>query len=100
MKELIFLKELILKPKKCMVCHYWYFKDIGYKYERHVCNKRHDLLMVVYDLKNFIISNIKCVDYRCCIFNISKNDAINLLNNSWLDNETVSQQILVQIKQS
>ena len=46
--------------------------------------------MVVYDLKDFIILNIKYVDYRCWMFNMSKNDAINLLNNSWLDNETVS----------
>ena len=24
--------------KKCKICHYWYFKDIGYKYEPHLCN--------------------------------------------------------------
>ena len=35
------------KSRQCMICHYWYFKDI--------CNKCHDLLMVVYDLKNFMI---------------------------------------------
>ena len=40
-----------------MICHYWYFKDIGYKYEPHVCNKCHDLQMAVYDLKNFLISS-------------------------------------------
>ena len=45
--------------------------------------------MVVYDLKNFMILNIKGVDYRCYVFNMSKNDAINLLNNSWLDNKGV-----------
>ena len=43
------------KSKQCMICQYWYFKDIGYKYETHVCNKCNDLLMVVYDLKNFMI---------------------------------------------
>ena len=46
--------------------------------------------MVADDPKNFIILNIKCVDYRCCMFNMSKNDAINLLKHSWLYNETVS----------
>ena len=100
MKELIFLKELILisegidfdksvKSKDCMICHYWYFNDIGYKYEPHVCNKCPDLLMVVYDLKNFMILNIKGVDYRCYVFNMSRSDAINLLNNPWLDNKGV-----------
>ena len=77
------------KSKECMICHYWYFKDIGYKYELHVCNKCHDLLMVVYDLKNFIILNIQAVDYSCYLFNTSKNDAITVLNNSVLDNKGV-----------
>ena len=63
----------INKSDKSMICHYWYFKDIGYKYEPHVCNKCHDLLMVVYDLKSFMILNIKGVDYRCYVFNMSKN---------------------------
>ena len=72
MKELIFLKELTLisqmnQKKECMICHYWYFKEIDYKYEPHICNKCHDLLMVVYDLKNFMILNIKGVDYRCYV---------------------------------
>ena len=30
------------KSKECMIFHYWYFKDIGYKYEPHVCNKCHN----------------------------------------------------------
>ena len=25
--------------KECMLCHYWYFKDVGFKFEPHVCNK-------------------------------------------------------------
>ena len=45
--------------------------------------------MVVYDLKNFTMLNIKGVDYRFYVFNMSISDAINLLNNSWLDNKGV-----------
>ena len=72
----------LVKSKECMICHYWYFKDIGYKYDPYVCNECHDLLMIVYDLNDFMISNIKVLDYRCYVFNMSKNDAIKLLNNS------------------
>ena len=68
------------KSKECTIYHYCYFKDIDYKYEPHVCNKCHHLLMVVYDLKDFMILNIKCVDYRCYVFNMSRSDAITLLN--------------------
>ena len=77
------------KSKECMICHYWSFKDSGYKYEPHVCNGCHGLSMVVYDLKDFMILNIKGVDYRYYVFDMSKSDATNLLNNSWLDNKGV-----------
>ena len=52
------------KSKECMICHYWYFKDIGYKCEPYICNGCHDLSMAVYDLKDFMTLNIKDVDYR------------------------------------
>ena len=35
------------KSKECMICHYWYFKDIGYKFEPCVCDRCHDLAMMV-----------------------------------------------------
>ena len=27
---------------ECMLCHYWYFKDVGFKLEKHVCNGCHE----------------------------------------------------------
>ena len=42
-----------------MLCHYWYFKDVGFKFEPHVCNKYHDVLMTAYELKNIAILNAK-----------------------------------------
>ena len=29
--------------KECMVCHYWYFKNIAHKSESNVCNKCHTM---------------------------------------------------------
>ena len=43
--------------KECELCHYWYFKDIGFKFEEHVCNRCHDLLTMTYSLEN---KDIKC----------------------------------------
>ena len=77
------------KSKECIICHYWYFKDIDYKYELHACNKYHNLLIVFYDPKNFMILTIKGVDYRSDVFNMRTNDEINLLNNSVLDNKVL-----------
>ena len=45
--------------------------------------------MMVYDLNDFMILNIKVIDYRCYMFNMSKNDAIILLNTSVLDSKGV-----------
>ena len=53
--------------KECMLCHYWYFKDIVFKFEPHVCNKCHVELMTAYELKNIAILNVKCVDFRCIL---------------------------------
>ena len=77
------------KSKQYMICHYWHFLDIGYEYEQYVFNVCHDLSMMVYDLDNFIILNIKAGDYKCCLCKMSKNDAIKLLNNSALDNKDI-----------
>ena len=72
-----------------MICNYWYFKYIGYKYETHVCNGCHDLSMMVFDPNDLMILNIKGINYRCYVFNMSKNNTIKLLNNSVLDNKGV-----------
>ena len=72
-----------------MICHYWYFKDIGYKYEPYVCNGCHYLSVMAYELKNIAIQNVKGVDNRCALWNMTKSDAVNLLNNSVLDNKGV-----------
>ena len=51
----------------CVICHYWYFKDIAFKYQPYVCNGCHDFSMIVQKLDNFVILKVKCVDYRCCV---------------------------------
>ena len=68
--------------KESEFCHYWFFKDIGFKFEEHVCNKCHDLLTIVYYLKNIAILNVKGATFRCILMGISKNKGLKRLNNS------------------
>ena len=70
--------------KECMLCHYWYFKDVGFKFEPHVSNKYHDVLMTAYEIKNIAILNEKGVDFRCILWGISRDEAVIRLNNSVL----------------
>ena len=72
-----------------MICHYWYFKDIGLKYQPYVCKGYHDFSMIVQNLDDFFILRVKSVDCRCCVINMSKKGAISLLNNPVLDNKGV-----------
>ena len=46
------------KSKECMICHYWYFKDIGYKFEPHVCNKCHELKNIALLNKKVLITGV------------------------------------------
>ena len=73
--------------KECMLCHYWHFKDVGFKFESHVCNKYHHVLMIAYELKNIAILNVKGADFRCILWGISRDDAVNRVNNSVLENK-------------
>ena len=75
--------------KECMLCHYWYFKDVGFKFEPHVCNKCHDVSMTAYELKNIAILNTKGADFRCVLWGISRGEAVNRLNNSVLEDKGV-----------
>ena len=68
--------------KECDVCHYWYFLNHSFKFQPNVCNRCHNLLMMSINLSDIAIIKIKSSDY-CCIINlISKNDAINSLQNA------------------
>ena len=78
------------KSVECMICHYWYFKYTGFKYQPYFCNGCHDFSMIVQKLDDFVILKVKGVGYRCYVVNMNKNDAVSLLNNSVLDNTGVS----------
>ena len=54
--------------KGCMLCHYWYFKDVGFKFEPHVCNNCHYILKTADELKNIAILNVKGVNFRCILW--------------------------------
>ena len=60
--------------KECKICHYWYFKDIGFKYEPYLCIGCHGLMQKA----------VKASAYRIQFWYMSKDDAINIMNNSSL----------------
>ena len=68
--------------EECELCHYWFFKDVGFKFEKHACNECHGLLTIAYSLKNIAILSAQLATFRCILMCISKNKGLKRLNNS------------------
>ena len=50
--------------KQCDILHYYYFKDIGFKYELFLCNGCHDLMQKDMSFNDVAIIYIKGSAYR------------------------------------
>ena len=67
---------------ECDICHYWYFKDIGFKYEKYFCNGCHDLMQKAMSFNNAAIVYVKGNAYRIHFWYTSKDGAVNIMNGS------------------
>ena len=68
--------------KECDICHYWHFKDIGFKHENYLCNGCYDLMQKALSFSNVAIVYVKGHAYRSHFWYMSKDDAINTMNGS------------------
>ena len=71
--------------KKCDICHDWSFKDIGFKYEPYLCNGCHDLMQKAINFKDVDFISIKGSYFIIHFWYMSKDDAVNIMKNSNLD---------------
>ena len=74
--------------RECDICPYWYFLCYSFKFQPNVCNRCHDLLTMSMNLSDIAILKMKSSDYRCIISLISKNEAIKLMQNADLTEES------------
>ena len=79
LKELIVIKQI--NQKSMIFATIDLFLDKGFKFQPDVCNRCHDVLMSL-DLSNIGILNIHGSGYCCIISDISKSEAINLIQNT------------------
>ena len=71
--------------KKCDICHYWCFLDENVKYEIYLCNICHDLMQKTMKFNDVAIVSVKGSDYGIHFWYMSKNDAVNIMKNSNLN---------------
>ena len=50
--------------KDCKICNYWWFKDIGFKYEPNLCNGCHGSMQKAISLNDAAIVYVKGSPYR------------------------------------
>ena len=68
--------------KECNICHYWYFKDVGFKHEKYLCNDCHDLIKKTMSFNNISIVYIKRSADRIHFWYISKDHVMKIMNGS------------------
>ena len=71
--------------KECDISHYWYLKDIGFKYEPYLCSGCHNLMQKAINFNNVAIVSVKGSDNRIHFWYMSKDDAVNVTKNSNLN---------------
>ena len=84
--------------KECMLCHYWHFKDVSFKFQPYLCNGCHAVPMMAYKSKNIAMLTAKGVDYRSILWSISRDESVDRLNNTVLEDNVFYKWILVQIR--
>ena len=68
--------------KECGICHFWYFKDIDFKYESYLCNECHDLMQKAISFNDVAIVYVKGSAYRIRFWYMSKDDAVSIKSSS------------------
>ena len=89
MIELIFQRELIwvkqINQQICDICHYWYFLDKNFNYEKYLCNGCHDLMQKAINFNDVAIVPVKGNNYRIHFWYMSKDEAISIMLNFGLN---------------
>ena len=74
--------------RECMVCRYWYFKDVRFKLESNIC-KKCSIGCIFSKTKRIEILDVKGVDYRCVLCGIGRSKGVSILINSVSKDERV-----------
>ena len=68
-----------------MICHYFFFNH-AFRFQDSVFNICHDVATLSVNISDITIITVKNVDYCCIILhNISKSEAINLIESAVLE---------------
>ena len=68
--------------RECWLCHFWYFLNKKCSCQKYYCDGCHDMSMKTISINNLSIAYSKGNTSRIHFWNMSKDDAINIMHNS------------------
>ena len=71
-----------LVSRKCWMCHFWFFTDKNFNFDKRLCDGCHDMNMKAVSINNLAIAYVGDKAYRINFAFMSKDEAINLIKNS------------------
>ena len=71
--------------KKFNIFHFWYFLDKSFRYEPYLFNGCRDLMEKAINFNNVTVVSVKGNYYKIHFWFIIKNDLINIMTNSDLN---------------
>ena len=71
--------------RECSLCHYWYFIDKNFNYQKYLCNNCLDMSMKAVSIKNLAIIYFKGNACRVNFAFMTINDVTKLMNSSNLN---------------
>ena len=75
--------------RECGLCHFWYFTDKNFNYQKFYCDGCHDMSMKAVSINNLAVIYSKGNAYRVNFDFMSINEVNELMNNSNLNNKGV-----------
>ena len=71
-----------LVGRECWLCHFWYYLDKNFNYQRYLCDGCQDISIKANSMHNLDIAYNNGSAYKINFAFMSKNDASNLMKNA------------------
>ena len=70
--------------RKCIICHYWYFLEINFKFQSKLWDSCHHLMQEAMGFNDVAIVFVERNEYRIPFWYVRKDEATMLLRNAGL----------------
>ena len=76
------VNKLGVNSRECSLCHYYYFLDKNFNYQKYLCDGCHDISIKANSMQNLTIAYNKGNAYRINFTFMTKNDVYNAIKNA------------------